>query len=75
MRADAAQFRGHEAVHETQTPVQPRKKLVFDVVVDRERDFSAAWPNFSKIDDSHDGDVPTNGFERVLVWRVAVDRK
>src|SRR6266567_1141667 len=75
MRADAAQFGSHKTVHKMQAPIQPRKQLVLDLVVDRKRDLGAVWPNLSKINNTRQGDVPAYGFERVLIWRVALDRQ
>jgi len=75
MRADAAQFRSHEAVHKMQTPVEPREQFVLDLVVNRERDLSAIWPDLSEINDAHKGNVPAHGLEGILVWRVALDRQ
>src|SRR5881397_926839 len=74
MRADAAQFRSHEAVHKMQTPVEPGKQFVLDLVVNRQRDLRAVCPNLSEINDAHEGNIPTHRLERILFWRVALDR-
>ena len=74
MRTDAAQFGSHEAVDEIQTPVEPGEQFVLDLVVNRERDLRAARANLSEINDAHQGNVSARGFERILVWRIAVDR-
>jgi len=74
MRTDAAQFGSHEAVDEMQTPVEPGEQSVFDLVVNRERDLRAVRANLSEINDAHHGNVPAHGLERILVWRIAVDR-
>jgi len=74
MRTDAAQFRSDEAVHEMQTPIEPGKQFILDLVMKRERDLGAVWPNLGEINDAHQGDVPARGFERILLRRVAFDR-
>ena len=74
MRTDAAQFGSHEAVDEIQTPVEPGEQFVLDLVVNRERDLRAARANLSEINDAHHCNVPAHGLERILVWRIAVDR-
>src|SRR5438094_4885903 len=63
MRADAAQFRSHEAVHKMQTPVEPGKQFVLDLVVNRQRDLRAVCPNLSEINDAHEGNIPTHRLE------------
>jgi hypothetical protein len=60
VRPDAAQFRSHEAVHEMQTPVEPGKDFVFDLVMNRECDLSAVWPNLAEVNDSHESNIATD---------------
>ncbi len=75
MRADAAQLGCHKAVHKMQTPIQTGEKFIFDFVVDRERDLGAVRPDLSEINDAHEGNVSTDGLERILVRRIAVHRQ
>jgi len=75
MRTDAAQFGGHETVHEMQTAVEPGEQFVLDLVVNRERDLGAIWTNLREINNAHQSNVTAHRFERVLVRRVALDRQ
>src|SRR5204862_3035332 len=75
MRADAAQFGSDKAINKMQTPVEPGKKLVLDLVVNSECDLSAVGTDLSKVDNAHKGDIPSHGLERILLRRVAVDRQ
>src|SRR5438093_12243373 len=75
MRTDAAQLGSHKAVHKVQTAVQPCKELVFDFVMDRERDLGALRPDLSEINDAHHGNVSAYGLERILAGRIAVHRQ
>ena len=75
VRADTAQFGSHKTVHEVQAAIQPGEQLVLDVIVNRERDFSAVWPNLGEINNAHQRNIATDGFERVLIRRFALDRQ
>ena len=75
MRAYAAQFGSHKAVHKVQTPVEPGEQFVLDLVVNGERDLGAVRANLSEINDAHKGNVTARRFERILVGRVALDRQ
>lgn len=75
VRADAAQFGSHKRVDKTRAPVEPGKELVPDLVVSCERDLRAVWPDLSEVNDSHQVNVPTRGFKRVLIGHVALDRQ
>lgn len=57
MRADAAQLGVHKAVHKMKTAIQPGEKLVFDFVMDRERNLSAVRPDLGEINDAHETDI------------------
>src|SRR5437773_8116636 len=67
MRTDAAQFGSHEAVHKMQTPVEPGKHFVLDLVVNRQGDLRAVRPNLSEINDAHQGNIAAHRLECILV--------
>jgi hypothetical protein len=75
VRADAAQFGSHKRIDKTRAPVEPGKQLVPDLVVNSKRDLRAVWPDLSEVNDSHQANVPTRGFKRVLIGHVALDRQ
>jgi hypothetical protein len=75
VRTNTAQFGRHKTIYEMQTSIQPGKQLVLNLVMNRQRNFSTIWPNLSKINDAHQCNISAYGFERVLVWRVALDRQ
>ena len=75
VRTDTAQFGSHKTVHEVQAAIQPGKELILDVIVNRERNFGAIWPNLSEINDPHQCDISAHGLEGVLVRRFALDRQ
>src|SRR5712691_14704 len=67
MRTDAAQFGSHEAVHKMQTPVEPGKHFVLDLVVNRQGDLRAVRPNLSEISDAHQSNIAAHRLECILV--------
>jgi hypothetical protein len=74
VRADAAQFGSHKRIDKTRAPVEPGKQLVPDLVVNCKRDLRAVWPDLREVNDSHQANVPTRGFKRVLIGHVALER-
>jgi len=75
VRANTTQFGSDETIDKMQAPIQPGKQLVFNVVVNRQRDLGTVWPDFSKINDAHQGNIPAHRLERILIWRIAIDRQ
>ena len=51
--ANTPQLGRHKTIHEMQASIQPRKQLILNLVMKRQRDFGAIWPNFSEINNAH----------------------
>jgi len=75
VRAYAPQFGSDETIDKMQAPIQPGKQLVPYLIVNRKRHLGAIWPNFRKINDAYQGNVSAYGLERVMIWRVTLNRK
>ncbi|PYJ52416.1 MAG: hypothetical protein DME69_01495 [Verrucomicrobia bacterium] len=75
VRSDATQFGSHKTVDKIQAPIQPGNQLVLDLIVNRKRDLRAGSPNLGEINDSHKVNIAAHGLERILIWRVTLDRQ
>ena len=75
VRSDATQLGSHKTVDKIQAPIQPGNQLVLDLIVNRKRDLRAGSPNLGEINDSHKVNIAAHGLERILIWRVTLDRQ
>jgi hypothetical protein len=71
--SNRAQLAIDECVHEMQSPIQPREKYVFNLVVHGQGDFGAVRPHFREIDNSRQVEIAIDGFENDLIRRIAME--
>src|SRR6184192_2318798 len=75
MCSDAAQLGVHKRIDEMQSTIQPREKFVLNLVMRRERNFSAIRTYLGKIDNSHQVEIAADGFESNFIRRITFKRE
>src|SRR5262249_16820749 len=71
--SNSAQLAIDKRVHELQSPIQPREKFVFNLVVHRQGDFRAVRSPLREIDNSRQIEIAADRFEKDLVRRIALE--